>query len=95
MAADVAPDEASRLAAVQQPIAAAAFGEKIGHAAWKDKPSWYLVTEGDHALPTTVQRKLAAAMEAHTRQIRSSHMSMVSHPDAVADLIDQAARTLR
>ncbi|WP_290975461.1 alpha/beta hydrolase [Herbaspirillum sp.] len=92
MANDVDPGELPGLVAVQQPIAATAFGEKIGRAAWHDKPSWYLITEGDHALPTPVQRKLAAMTGAHTVEIRSSHMSLVSHPDAVAELIDQAAR---
>ncbi|TWC65132.1 alpha/beta fold hydrolase [Herbaspirillum sp. SJZ099] len=95
MAGDVASQEARRLAAVQQPIAAAAFSEKIGQAAWRGKPSWYLLTEGDHALPIAVQRKLAAMTGAHTVEIRSSHMSLVSHPDAVAALIDRAARTAR
>lgn len=51
MAADVLMHEVRQLAAVQQPIAAAAFAEKVQHAAWRDKPSWYLVTEGDHVLP--------------------------------------------
>ncbi len=95
MAQDLAQDEIARLAAVQQPIAASAFSEKVAHAAWRDKPVWYLVTEGDHALPSDVQRKLAQMMGAQTRTIQSSHMSLVSHPDDVATLIDQAAQTLR
>lgn len=95
MAGDVGSEEVRRLTAVQQPIAAAAFGELIGNAAWREKPSWYLITEGDKALPTPIQRKLAVMTGAHTMSLRSSHMSLVSHPDAVANLIDQAARTVR
>jgi len=95
MAHDLAQDEIAMLTAVQQPIAASAFGEQIAHAAWHDKPVWYLVTEDDHALPTDVQRKLANMIGAHAQTIRSSHMSLVSHPDEVAALIDKAAQTLR
>jgi len=95
MAGDVASEEVRRLAAVQQPISAAAFSEKIGHAAWRGKPRWYLVTEGDHALPTTIQRKLAVMMAAPTVEIESSHMSLISHPEAIVDLIDEAARMIK
>jgi pimeloyl-ACP methyl ester carboxylesterase len=95
MANDVAPEQVRHLAAVQQPIAASTFSERIGHAAWRDKPVWYLITEDDHALPATVQRKIASMLGAQTQAIPSSHMSLLSHPDKVADFIDQAARTLR
>jgi pimeloyl-ACP methyl ester carboxylesterase len=92
MAGDVRAAKARLLAAVQQPIAAGAFGEKVSHAAWRDKPSWYLVTDNDHALPPAVQRELAKETGAHRVALQSSHMSMVSHPADVADLIDRAAR---
>ncbi|KKB61015.1 alpha/beta hydrolase [Robbsia andropogonis] len=94
MANDLTTEEVAHLTAVQQPIAAAAFGERIGHAAWHDKPAWYLVTEDDHALPTAVQRALASAMGAQVRSIRSSHLSLLSHPEFVADLIETAARNV-
>lgn len=92
MAADVSEDKAAELAALQQPIAAATFAGKVSHAAWHDKPSWYLKTENDNALPPQVQRAIAQQIGARVTSISSSHMSLVSHPDAVADLIDQAAR---
>jgi len=50
MAGDLPAPTVRLLAAAQQPIAASAFGGKVVHAAWRDKPSWYLVTEDDHAL---------------------------------------------
>jgi pimeloyl-ACP methyl ester carboxylesterase len=93
MARDVPRRESLLLSAVQKPIAAGAFGEKVRHAAWHDKASWYLITQGDRALPTPVQEKLAKQINAQTRVLRSSHMSLVSHPGTVADLIDQAARS--
>ncbi|WP_205703718.1 alpha/beta fold hydrolase [Herbaspirillum huttiense] len=95
MANDLGTDEVARLTAVQQPIAAAAFTENIGRAAWHDKPSWYLVTEDDHALPTPVQRKLASSMGAQVQSLRSSHLSLISHAAEVSDLIDKAAQSLR
>ncbi|MGO4568629.1 alpha/beta fold hydrolase [Rhizobium sp. 2YAF20] len=92
MAADVAADKVRVLAAAQQPIAAGAFAEKIGHAAWLDKPTWYLLTEDDNALPIGVQRWLAGHIGAQIVSLKSSHMSLLSHPSEVADLIDRAAR---
>lgn len=92
MAADVPMRKARELASVQQPIAAAAFAGKVQHAAWHDKPSWYLQTENDQALLLPVQRVIAQQIGAKVVSIRSSHMSLISHPDAVARLIDRAAR---
>lgn len=94
MAGDLPAAAARQLAAVQQPIAARAFGDKLAHAAWRDKPSWYLVTQGDQALPTPVQLRLASQIKAHTTVITASHMSMQSQPQAVAALIEQAAGSL-
>ncbi|PDS87480.1 alpha/beta hydrolase [Rhizobium sp. L18] len=92
MAADVTTEKAAELAALQQPIAAAAFGGKVGHAAWQDKPSWYLRTENDNALPPAVQEAMAQQIGAQITSIPSSHMSLISNPDAVVDLIDRAAQ---
>ncbi|MFF0924635.1 alpha/beta fold hydrolase [Rhizobium leguminosarum] len=92
MAGDVARERVALLAATQQPMTAKAFGDKIQKAAWQNKPTWYLVTEGDNALPTRVQQWLASHIGAKTSLIKSSHMSMVSHPSAVADFIARAAK---
>lgn len=91
MAADLPLKAVQVLAASQQPIAAAAFDGKVAHAAWRDKPSWYLVTENDHALPPAVQKAIAQQLGATVSSVRSSHMSLLAHPDAVARLIDRAA----
>ena len=92
MAGDLPLSMARELAAVQKPLAARAFADPVSHAAWRDKPSWYLVTTNDHALPPRVQRALADELNAHTVVLASSHLSMASHPDKVAALIDEAAR---
>lgn len=95
MASDLPAPATRQLAAVQQPIAARAFGDKVAHAAWRDKPSWYLVTQGDQALPTAVQQRLARQIQAHVSAITSGHLSMQSQPQAVAALIERAAASLR
>ncbi len=92
MAADVPPAQARVLASVQQPVAATCFTGKIQHAAWHDKPVWYLRTTNDNALKPAVQQAIAQHIGATVTSIRSSHMSMLSHPDEVARLIDLAAR---
>lgn len=92
MAADLPMAKVKGLVAVQQPIAAAALGEKVEHAAWHDKPTWYLKTENDQALHAEVQQTIAERMGARIVSIKSSHLSFLSHTDAVARLIDRAAR---
>jgi pimeloyl-ACP methyl ester carboxylesterase len=94
MAADVAPNRVAVLAATQQSMAAKSFEDKVQTAAWTAKPSWYLITADDNALPMHVQQWLAQHIGATTTTIASSHMSMVAHPQAVADFIMQAARHL-
>ncbi|WP_370277129.1 alpha/beta fold hydrolase [Kosakonia sp. CCTCC M2018092] len=94
MANDLSRQRAQLLAAAQQPIAARAFTDTLTHAAWHDKPSWYLVTENDAALNPTVQNALAKAIGATRVSLYSSHLSMISHADRVAEFIDRAARTL-
>jgi pimeloyl-ACP methyl ester carboxylesterase len=93
-AADVDPTQARVLYAVQQPLAASAFGDVMGAPAWKLLPSWYLVAQNDEALPPDAERQFAARMGASTVEIPSSHVAMVSHPDEVADLIEKAANAV-
>ncbi|KTC43890.1 alpha/beta hydrolase, partial [Pseudomonas fluorescens ABAC62] len=92
MAADLPMKKVQWLASVQQPVSAACFAGKVQHAAWRDKPSWYLQTTEDKALLPSVQQAIAKQIGARVSAIRSSHLSLVSHPDSVANFIDQAAR---
>lgn len=91
MAGDVPEPRVRVLTAAQQPMTAAAFGEKIFQAAWHNKPSWYLITEDDQALKPAVQHALAAQIHARSVAIKSSHLSLISHPEDVARLIERAA----
>ncbi len=90
-ASDVPSDEANVMYAVQQPISMSAFGEKMGTPAWKSYPSWFLVAKNDEVIPPDAERSFARRMGAKVTELDSSHVAMVTHPDAVADLIRQAA----
>lgn len=94
MANDTSIKKSKQLAAVQQPIAAAAFMEKVNAAAWRNKPSWYLITENDNALNPSVQTSFAREAGARISRIHSDHLSMISHPEEVAELIVKAARSI-
>ena len=94
-AGDVPAKTAALMAATQRPLAAAAFGEPTQQTAWKTTPSWYLVAKQDHAIAPDLERSMAKRAGSHTVEINSSHAAMVSHPNAVTDLIEDAARATR
>ncbi|WP_144633764.1 alpha/beta fold hydrolase [Bordetella genomosp. 13] len=83
--------KAKTLYAVQQPIAATLFGGKTTTAAWHTKPSWYAVSKDDTTTAPDLQRFLAKRMNATTVELESGHLSLVSHPKEIADLILAAA----
>ena len=90
-AADVDPVKAKVMYAVQQALAGSAFTDVMGTPAWKSVPSWYLVAQDDQAIPPEAEVQFAKRMDATTVQVPSSHVAMVSHPDAVVELVEQAA----
>jgi pimeloyl-ACP methyl ester carboxylesterase len=91
-AQDVNVTEAKTLAVVQKPAHQSLFTEKSGPPAWKQLPTWFEVSEGDHIIPPDAQRQFAQRMNATTISLNSSHASLVSHPDEIAQLILDAAR---
>ena len=93
-AADVDPVKAREMHAVQQPLAWSALGEVMGVPAWKSHPSWFLVADGDQAIPPAAERQFAARMGAATVEVPTNHVAMVSHPDDVVRLIETAAETV-
>ncbi|MFM0072548.1 alpha/beta hydrolase [Paraburkholderia sediminicola] len=93
-AADVPENLTRVLSAAQQPIAARAFSEMVSQVAWREKPSWYIVTTRDRAISPEVEQFMANRMGAKIVPISSSHLVPVSHAGAVADVIDRAAREL-
>jgi pimeloyl-ACP methyl ester carboxylesterase len=90
-AADVEPVKAKAMHAVQQPLHSNALGETMGVPAWRSLPSWFLVADGDQAIPPDAERQFAARMGATTVEVPSNHVAMVSHPDDVVSLIQTAA----
>ena len=80
--------------AVQQPLHWSALGEVMGVPAWKSLPSWFLIADGDQAIPPDAQRQFAARMGATTVEVSTNHVAMVSHPDEVLQLITTAAETV-
>src|SRR5690349_10877382 len=93
-AADVDPVKAKVMYAVQQPLAASALGDVMGVPAWRSLPSWYLVADGDQAIPPDAERQFAARMGADTVEVASNHVAMVSHPDEAVERIVAAANAL-
>ena len=91
-AADLSRDTAALMAAIQRPLGAAGFTDASGTPAWKTIPSWYLVASNDRAIDPAAERAMAERASAHTIEIRSSHVAMLSHPDTVVQLITDAAR---
>jgi pimeloyl-ACP methyl ester carboxylesterase len=94
LAGDVPEAKVAVMAAVAPPMAVEAFSGKVSRAAWRDKPTWYLMTERDNALPLDVQQRIAKAIDAHRVVLSSSHLSPLSHPADVARLIDEAAQAV-
>src|ERR1700731_4510714 len=83
--------KAEVLYAVEEPAAAALFGERTTAAAWHSKPSWYAVSKLDQTINPDLERFLAKRMNATTVELEAGHLSLVSHPKEVADLILAAA----
>jgi pimeloyl-ACP methyl ester carboxylesterase len=91
-AGDLDPAQARVLYAVQQPISMSTFEYTMGEPAWKSLPSWFVVAANDEAIPPDAERQFAGRMGAKTVEISAGHLAMVTHPDTVVDLIEEAAR---
>ncbi len=92
-AADVAPELAAFMADAQVPWGVEAPSGTIGEAAWRSKPSWYLIASDDHMIPPPAQRTMSERIGATVTETPGSHAVYVSNPSAVANLITQAARS--
>lgn len=91
-AADVKPDVAAFMADSQVPWGVAALNGEVTVPAWKSKPSWYLVATNDKMIPVDAQRIMAKRAGAKTVDQAGSHAIYVSQPQAVAAVIEQAAK---
>ncbi|WP_328931871.1 MULTISPECIES: alpha/beta hydrolase [unclassified Streptomyces] len=90
-AGDLPAEDAAFLADAQVPWGLDALNGPITEPAWRAKPSWYLVATDDHMIPPPVQHQMAERAGATVAEAAGSHAIYVSRPQAVADLIKQAA----
>src|ERR1700742_365905 len=90
-AGDLPEARARVLYAVQQPFHKALLTGKTTHAAWRSKPSFYAVSTEDRTINPDLERFMAKRMGARTIEVKASHLSLISHPREIAELISEAA----
>ncbi|HSC82564.1 MAG TPA: alpha/beta hydrolase [Pseudomonas sp.] len=92
-AADVPAEQAALMAATQRPVTDAALHEKAGTPAWKNLPSWHIYGDRDLNIPPQAMAFMAKRANAQAVEVvkGASHVVMVSNPEPVARLIEQAA----
>jgi pimeloyl-ACP methyl ester carboxylesterase len=89
-AGDLPKEEARVLYAVQQPFKKSLNTDKTTNAAWRTKPTFYAVSTEDRTINPDLERFMAKRMGAKTIEVKSSHLSLISHPDAITNLILEA-----
>src|SRR5580704_1860549 len=89
-AQDLSPTDKDVLFAAQAPTAAGVFGENVSAAAWKTKPSWYLVAKQDRAIQPSLERAMAKTIKAKSIEVDASHVAMLARPQETANLILEA-----
>ncbi|GJE70568.1 alpha/beta fold hydrolase [Methylorubrum podarium] len=90
-AGDLPPERAKVLFAVQQPFRKALLTARTTQAAWHSKPSFYAVSAEDRTINPDLQRFMASRMKARTIELAASHLALISQPQAISDLILEAA----
>jgi pimeloyl-ACP methyl ester carboxylesterase len=89
------PEQEQRLVWATQGVPAAdLFNQKLGGTAWRTKPSWYIVANNDRTVQPDLERFVAKRMGAHTYDLDSSHVAMLSQPESVLDVIRTAANSI-
>lgn len=91
-AGDLPKNQAKSLYAVQQPMGKAITTAKTTEAAWQFKPTYYAISTEDRTINPDLQRFMAKRMHANTIELKASHVSMISQPEAVANLIIKASQ---
>src|ERR1700687_2728065 len=89
------PEQEQRLVWATQAVPDAdLFNQKLDGTAWRTKPSWYIVANNDRTVQPDLERFAAKRMGAHTYDVDSSHVAMLSHPDFVLDVLRDAANSI-
>src|SRR6266446_283506 len=91
-AGDVSAEKAAFMADSQVPWGVAALSGAISEPAWKTKPSWYLITTEDKMIPPAAQRLMSKRAGSTVVEVKGSHSIFLSQPQAVASLIEKAAK---
>ena len=91
VAADLPPEIAAHLAASQLPLNHVAFEAPVTIAAWRDKPTFDVISTKDKLLAPEAQKLFAARMKAQITEVAGSHASLVVHAKEVAEVIEKAA----
>jgi pimeloyl-ACP methyl ester carboxylesterase len=86
-AGDLPEAQAKVLYAVQEPFHKTLLTYKTTHAAWREKPSFYAVSTEDRTINPDLERFMAKRMKAQTIEVKASHLSLISQPDVIAELI--------
>ena len=94
-AGDVESEKAAFMADSQVPWGLEALSGVISEPAWKAKPSWYLIATDDKMIPPDAQRAMSKRAGSKVVEVKGSHAIYVSQPEAVAALIEQAAKSLK
>jgi pimeloyl-ACP methyl ester carboxylesterase len=91
----VEPIQARVLYAVQGRVSQTLFQDRVTAAAWRSKPAWYAVSRQDRTISPELQRFMAERMRAATVEIDSGHLSLITHPDEVTQLVMNAIDEVR
>jgi len=91
----VEPGLARVLYAVQGRVSDTLFSDRTTAAAWRSRPAWYAVSRRDRTISPELQRFMAGRMEATTVEIEAGHLSLISHPGEVTQLIMSAVQAVR
>jgi pimeloyl-ACP methyl ester carboxylesterase len=94
-AADVDAERAAFMADSQVPWGVEALSGKISEPAWKAKPSWYMIATDDKMIPPDAQRAMSKRAGSTVVEVKGSHAIYVSQPEAVAALVEQAAKSVK
>ena len=94
-AGDVDAERAAFMADSQVPWGVEALSGKISEPAWKAKPSWYMIATDDKMIPPDAQRSMSKRAGSTVVEVEGSHAIYVSQPEAVASLIEQAAKSVK
>jgi pimeloyl-ACP methyl ester carboxylesterase len=93
-AQDLSAEEQQMMITTQAPLQGAVFSTLITTAAWRSKPSWFVVASNDRAIAPEQEIYTARRMNAKTLTLASSHVAMLSHPQKVAEFVIEAAASV-